>query len=927
MSYARARCACARGLGLCRQVYYHPRLPSPHEHDPKPGKRAFGWLVRYLLRRPPSCPCAACASRFARLSQSAIVDAQGGDRSGGVGGGDVGDGGGGSLGAARAAVAAWGLDASTGAAASVATSSSADFTVARVVSGVGEGKFQVDCALVSASARRDPRGSARGVAGVPSGPRRLAILCAESLAREDGAPKAPTWDVREQCGVVPAVLGDPKLGWDGCGHLSLAGCLAPLLRYVAGTAAAPAASQTTGDAAGEGGNGASCGDGKAIRTPSVQESLSALSRGSAEAAATATGPASKTAPPLRQRFIFPLCADPKELAAATTGAAPIPSIKASSMSSIPVLKPVGSLDWLHGACDAFERVKAKADATRRTAAVAAARTALAARVDAGDDGGDDDEAFDCGGPAPGQPNFDAVAGDAGRKKPPGKAKGAPKGKGGGKRGDDANDGSAIAEPSDEEDAAVLALCGGTVAGRSADDIAGGLEGLKVLELKAALKRCGLPVSGKKGELTARLAHHVLAASLRVAARATAAASASSSSWKGQGGAAASVARGFGGGDNDSDNDGAFVDVRDEKDEEDDLANAAVSPVRGNAVGPSGGSPVPAAFADAPSPTATAATSAPVRAASATFASPMSGQTPSPAAGTATQRRRRAAWRPSVSSSEDDEVCAAHASRDNEYDDADADGGSLGGGGRGAAAASPVAKRSAKPKVPKPPPAAWRAHDSDSSDDDHRVQSGEELHENELPDDADSPFSPLAIKRTPARTAKSTAKEKVRGGLGGLLRGANDGSTEDDDDSGGSMDDFIADDDESEEYASDDEEEDDASNDGGPDDSPGSKRRFLHKKAKEGRSARTAAEDDEKATARVMARLPGLARILAGRTGEGAGSDDDDDDDDDDEDDDGDDDQEDDQEDEDEEENHGGKRKSSAAECSLQSLRDTDDESD
>ena len=53
---------------LCgSQVIYHPEMTPPSEHEPKAGKRALGWLMRYLLRHPPSCNCDPCQQRYARL--------------------------------------------------------------------------------------------------------------------------------------------------------------------------------------------------------------------------------------------------------------------------------------------------------------------------------------------------------------------------------------------------------------------------------------------------------------------------------------------------------------------------------------------------------------------------------------------------------------------------------------------------------------------------------------------------------------------------------------------------------------------------------------------------------------------------------------------------------------------------------------------
>ena len=40
---------------------------APAEHEVKNGKRVFGWLVRFLLRQPPSCDCADCTARYQAL--------------------------------------------------------------------------------------------------------------------------------------------------------------------------------------------------------------------------------------------------------------------------------------------------------------------------------------------------------------------------------------------------------------------------------------------------------------------------------------------------------------------------------------------------------------------------------------------------------------------------------------------------------------------------------------------------------------------------------------------------------------------------------------------------------------------------------------------------------------------------------------------
>lgn len=59
-------------VGLTRAVrsmlvLFHPRMLAPPEHHPAPGKRAWGWLVRYLLAMPPRCACEQCTGLFAAL--------------------------------------------------------------------------------------------------------------------------------------------------------------------------------------------------------------------------------------------------------------------------------------------------------------------------------------------------------------------------------------------------------------------------------------------------------------------------------------------------------------------------------------------------------------------------------------------------------------------------------------------------------------------------------------------------------------------------------------------------------------------------------------------------------------------------------------------------------------------------------------------
>ena len=66
-------------VGLSRaisvmKIFYHPRMVAPPEHDVKNGKRVFGWLVRFLLRQPPSCTCSECVERYRRLVPESAAD-------------------------------------------------------------------------------------------------------------------------------------------------------------------------------------------------------------------------------------------------------------------------------------------------------------------------------------------------------------------------------------------------------------------------------------------------------------------------------------------------------------------------------------------------------------------------------------------------------------------------------------------------------------------------------------------------------------------------------------------------------------------------------------------------------------------------------------------------------------------------------------
>ena len=57
----------ARAVETMR-CYIHKECPAPGPHDARPGRRAFGWLCRTLLKRPSPCGCASCKALAARLA-------------------------------------------------------------------------------------------------------------------------------------------------------------------------------------------------------------------------------------------------------------------------------------------------------------------------------------------------------------------------------------------------------------------------------------------------------------------------------------------------------------------------------------------------------------------------------------------------------------------------------------------------------------------------------------------------------------------------------------------------------------------------------------------------------------------------------------------------------------------------------------------
>mmetsp|Transcript_45265 Transcript_45265/g.58007 ORF Transcript_45265/g.58007 Transcript_45265/m.58007 type:complete len:1176 (-) Transcript_45265:197-3724(-) len=282
-------------VGLTRavrrmNVYYHPRMPAAPEHDPKPGKRSFGWLVRYLLRKPPNCPCAACASRYQRLAQdldnttSPMKETNNNGKYGQMsqdnlendsshkgssgGGGDY------SMLTTRSngPVAGWArtmackgayetmersldeLNAVNKISSPVTPTPPYLWANANSILDVGQGRFKVDVALSISALQYSSKDQSKDQPMVTSkmemekeekdddvdideselerntilkedisfSPierlsirllnKRIAMLCCEYNLSGGG----DGIDVRERCSVVPMILGEKKLGWDGC---------------------------------------------------------------------------------------------------------------------------------------------------------------------------------------------------------------------------------------------------------------------------------------------------------------------------------------------------------------------------------------------------------------------------------------------------------------------------------------------------------------------------------------------------------------------------------------------------------------------------------------------------------------------------------------------------------------------------------------
>jgi len=207
--------------------------------------------------------------------------------------------------------------------------------------------------------------------------------------------------VREQCGVVPAVLADPKLGWAGCATVGVGDALAPFLRHVQRQdearrnrgaalrrASAAAALDAFGHGRGSGGiidYGGDDSDGEDAdaqaaeqqQPPStVVDALVELARGARSAAASALAASAAFGPAAPASF------GPAEAwAEAWHEAWPGDDEKAASPGSrrrrSSVAANSGSLAWLNASCDAFERSAGRGDDRAALAALAAASSAAA----------------------------------------------------------------------------------------------------------------------------------------------------------------------------------------------------------------------------------------------------------------------------------------------------------------------------------------------------------------------------------------------------------------------------------------------------------------------------------------------------------------------------------------------------------------------
>jgi len=173
-------------VGLTRAVrsmlvLFHPRMMAPEEHHAAPGKRAWGWLVRYLLATPPRCPCENCASLYTALVPPSAPAAS-------------------AQSSARGSIAL----PETIAQAVLDSGEANAGAVTRLGGGGGGGARSL---VVSVAYGR--------VEASSEGPRRLGVTALLCDATRDQAVC-----VRDRFGLLPEVMRQPKAGWARVGLVS-----------------------------------------------------------------------------------------------------------------------------------------------------------------------------------------------------------------------------------------------------------------------------------------------------------------------------------------------------------------------------------------------------------------------------------------------------------------------------------------------------------------------------------------------------------------------------------------------------------------------------------------------------------------------------------------------------------------------------------
>ena len=186
-------------VGLSRairvmKIFYHPRMVAPPEHEVKNGKRVFGWLVRFLLRQPPNCPCSDCVARYRRLVPESAV----GEDSPQNGAGDNDE-------QPRLWTA---IDAALGRCGSRAAPIFGEGS-AFAATEVGFGGGGVRIAL-AAQLNKCPPADATQPAATRTAPKAIAVLADSSAARHQSA--------RDKIS-LPPMLQNRKVGWEHCAVL------------------------------------------------------------------------------------------------------------------------------------------------------------------------------------------------------------------------------------------------------------------------------------------------------------------------------------------------------------------------------------------------------------------------------------------------------------------------------------------------------------------------------------------------------------------------------------------------------------------------------------------------------------------------------------------------------------------------------------